>query len=456
MKIYNTMTRQKEEFITLHPMAVSMYVCGLTVYDEPHIGHGRTAVAFDVIMRYLRFRGYNVVFVRNITDIDDKIIKRAAEYGEPVESLVTRFIASMHRDFAALGTLPPDQEPRATTSIDTMIQLIIQLIQQDAAYVTAHGDVYYRVSSFKSYGKLSNQHTEQLRSGVRILPDEHKQDPLDFALWKTAKAGEPSWSSPWGYGRPGWHIECSAMSRYTLGDTIDIHGGGADLIFPHHENEIAQSEACTGKKLAHYWLHSGMVRVNQEKMSKSLNNFFTIQDVLNQYSAEVLRYFLLSGHYRSELDYSVENLAQAKTSLTRLYTALRDVPEGVYVTDNPYTARFIAAMDDDFNTPEALAVLFDVARAINRSKNDRDMAQASANGAILKFLANILNILQQSPEQFLAPSTQDNAFIEQLIAERHQARTNKDWAKSDQLRAQLAAMGIHVEDGNAGTQWKKR
>jgi len=370
LKIFNNLTRQKEPFQPINDKKVGMYVCGVTTYDFCHIGHGRTFVAFDVISRYLRFRGYDLNFIRNITDIDDKIINRSNKNNEPFEQLTERFIGEMHKDFNALGILMPDQEPRATEHIDEIISIIEKLITNDAAYATDSGDVYYRVSQFDRYCCLSGQDIEQLRSGARVEVDQNKEDSLDFALWKSAKPNEPHWPSPWGEGRPGWHIECSAMSMSELGETFDIHGGGSDLQFPHHENEIAQSEAATGKQYAKTWIHTGMVQVDKEKMSKSLNNFFTIREVLNQYDNESVRFFLVNAHYRSQLNYSTDNIDAASSALERLYTAMRgiDLAESCSDEGNEYETRFVAAMDDDFNTPEAIAVLFDLAKEINQLK----------------------------------------------------------------------------------------
>ena len=453
MLLYNTLTRTKETFKPLKNKRVHMYVCGLTVYDNCHLGHGRTAVAFDVIVRYLRFRGYDVLFVRNITDIDDKIIKRAAENNESIDSLVSRYITLMHRDFDNLLTLRPDIEPRATGSIPAMIDMIQTLIDKGVAYVTSSGDVYYRVKTFKDYGKLSGQDIEALQTGVRIDPSENKEDTLDFALWKSSKPGEPVWDSPWGQGRPGWHIECSAMSRAHLGITFDIHGGGSDLIFPHHENEIAQSEACNGAPFAHYWMHTGMIRVDKEKMSKSLNNFFTIEYVLNLYPAEAVRYFLLSGHYRTTIEYSTENLTMAKAAMDRLYTALR----GLSLKNEPltpnYEMNFMHAMDDDFNTPKALAVLFELAHEINqrRAKNDDS---AGSYGVMLKKLGAALGLLQQNPEQYLQGDV-DHSDIDALIQARLQARKDKQWGESDRIRDVLSRLGVVLEDTKDGTTWRK-
>ena len=371
MKIYNTLTRKKEEFIPRIPGKVGMYVCGMTVYDYCHIGHARVMVVFDTIARYLRHKGYDLTYVRNITDIDDKIINRANENGEDFTALTERFINAMHEDERALSVLPPDIEPSATQSIPDIITMIEALITKGLAYVGTNGDVFYSVSKFKPYGKLSGKNLADLQAGERVDVDQAKQDPLDFVLWKMAKPGEPSWDSPWGQGRPGWHIECSAMSTCCLGNHFDIHGGGMDLQFPHHENEIAQSEGATGEKFVNYWLHNGFVRVDNEKMSKSLGNFFTVREVLKQYQPEVVRFFILLSHYRSPLNYSDEQLNDAKAGLTRLYTALRDVE----VIDSPindeYKVRFEQAMDDDFNTPVALSVLFDIATELNKAKQTK-------------------------------------------------------------------------------------
>ncbi len=457
LTIYNNLTNKKEPFTPLNDAKVGMYVCGVTTYDLCHIGHGRTFVAFDMIARYFRFRGYDLTFVRNITDIDDKIINRANENGEDFSALTNRFITAMHEDFSALGMMSPDQEPRATEHIQEIIQIIERLIERDAAYVIESGDVYYRVSQFENYCCLSGQDVEQLRSGVRVNVDEAKQDPLDFALWKSAKPNEPFWDSPWGQGRPGWHIECSAMSMAALGETFDIHGGGSDLQFPHHENEIAQSEAATGKPYAKLWMHTGMVQVDKEKMSKSLNNFFTIRDVLAEYDAESVRYFLISAHYRSQLNYSKDNLVAAKAALSRLYTALRGLDTTVEITANSdYRQRFTAAMDDDFNAPEALSVLFDMVKAINRAENEDTANQIAAE---VVALAEPLGLLQQDPEAWLQGGGQSEACdedrINALIAERTQARADKDWARGDAIRDELTKMGISLEDTPEGTIWRR-
>lgn len=466
LKIYNTLTKQKEVFETLEPNKVKMYVCGVTVYDYCHIGHARTYLAFDVMIRYLRWSGFDVTYVRNITDIEDKIINRAAEHQESPIALVARFTRIMHEEFAALNMLTPDIEPTATNAIPQMIEMIQVLLDKGYAYQSASGDICYSVSQFKDYGKLSGQNLENLRAGNRVKIDQDKRDPLDFVLWKPAKPGEPSWQAPWGAGRPGWHIECSCMSKAALGAYFDIHGGGSDLCFPHHENEIAQSEAANDSPMAKYWLHSGMVRVNNEKMSKSLGNFFVIRDVLQQYAPEVVRYFLISAHYRNEVNYSDANLKAAKGSLTTLYTALRGTslvgggealsPEVLAKAGiQSYQEKFITAMDDDFNTPEAIAVLFEIAHEINRLKESGDRAAATEHAVTLKALGSVLGILQQDPEQFLQGGDVDAAAIEVLIKKRNTARDRKDWATADQVRDQLTNMGIALEDGPNGTTWRK-
>jgi cysteinyl-tRNA synthetase len=458
LSIYNNLSKQKEPFKPLVENKVGMYVCGVTTYDYCHIGHGRTFVAFDMISRYLRFRGYELTFIRNITDIDDKIINRANENGEDFTALTERYIKAMHEDFDALGMLAPDQEPRATDHIAEIIVIIERLIAQGAAYVVGNGDVYYRVSQFDNYCCLSGQDLDQLRSGARVDVDDNKEDPLDFALWKSAKPNEPFWDSPWGNGRPGWHIECSAMSMAALGETFDIHGGGSDLQFPHHDNEIAQSEAATGKPYAKSWLHTGMVQVDKEKMSKSLNNFFTIRDVLAEYDSESVRYFLISAHYRSQLNYSKDNLEAAKASLSRLYTSLRGMDTSVEpVSESEYRQRFIRAMDDDFNAPEALSVLFDMVKVINTTKAD-DPDTANQIAAELVQLAEPLGILQTDPEIWLqggAEQGDSDDTINALIEERTQARANKDWARGDEIRDQLTEMGITLEDTPSGTIWRR-
>jgi len=456
LSIYNTLSKTKEAFQPLEGNQVRMYVCGMTVYDFCHIGHARVMVAFDVVTRWLRQRGYEVTYVRNITDIDDKIIRRANENGEPFEALVERMIAAMHEDEARLNVLRPDVEPRATQHIDGMFAMIQTLIDKGYAYAPGNGDVYYRVGKFVGYGKLSRRRIEDLKIGARIEVDEAKEDPLDFVLWKAAKPGEPSWQSPWGAGRPGWHIECSVMSTCCLGETFDIHGGGPDLVFPHHENEIAQSEAATGKQYANAWMHAGAVRVDGEKMSKSLGNFFTIREVLEKYRPEVVRYLLVSSHYRSPINYSEDSLKEAKGALERFYTALRGLPEVAAAGGESFVERFGVAMDDDFNSPEACAVLFDMAREINRLR-EADPQAAAALAARLKELAGVLGVLQMSPDAFLQAGAEgkvDAAEVEALIAARLQARAEKNWAESDRIRDQLTAMGVVLEDGKGGTTWR--
>jgi cysteinyl-tRNA synthetase len=456
LSIYNTLTKSKDVFKPLQGNQVRMYVCGMTVYDFCHIGHARVMVAFDVVTRWLRHRGYDVTYVRNITDIDDKIIKRANENGEPFEALVARMIAAMHEDEARLNVLRPDQEPRATDHIGGMHQMIQTLIDKGFAYAPGNGDVYYRVGKFVGYGKLSRKKIEDLKIGARIEVDESKEDPLDFVLWKGVKPGEPSWESPWGAGRPGWHIECSVMSTCCLGETFDIHGGGPDLVFPHHENEIAQSEAATGKLYANAWMHAGAVRVDGEKMSKSLGNFFTIREVLEKYHAEVVRYLLVSSHYRSPINYSEDSLREAKGALERFYNSLKGLPVSEPAGGEAYVERFAAAMDDDFNSPEACAVLFELAREINRLR-DTDIQAAAGLAARLKSLAGLLGVLQLEPEAFLqagAAGKVDAAEVEALITARLQARTDKNWAESDRIRDQLTAMGVVLEDSKGGTTWR--
>ncbi|WP_434355823.1 cysteine--tRNA ligase [Parasalinivibrio latis] len=458
LKIYNTLTRQKEEFKPIVPGKVGMYVCGVTIYDLCHIGHGRTFVSFDVVSRYLRYSGYDLKFVRNITDIDDKIIKRAAENGESCESLTERLIGDMHADFDALNMMRPDVEPRATQFIAEIIALVEKLIERGFAYVASNGDVMFEVSKFDEYGKLSKQDLDQLQAGARVNIEEAKRSPLDFVLWKMSKPGEPTWESPWGPGRPGWHIECSAMNSAILGDHFDIHGGGSDLQFPHHENEIAQSCCAHDTQYVNTWMHSGMVMVDREKMSKSLGNFFTIRDVLAHFDPETVRYFLMSGHYRSQLNYSEENLKQARASLERLYNSLRGLDNVEAAGGEEFVARFKEAMDDDFNTPEAYSVLFDMAREINRLKGE-DLATASALGARMRELGDVLGLLAQEPEAFFkgdAGEDDEVAEIEALIKARNDARAAKDWAAADAARDALTAKGIVLEDGAQGTTWRRK
>ncbi|MEJ2564592.1 MAG: cysteine--tRNA ligase [Gammaproteobacteria bacterium] len=480
LKIYNTLTKEKEVFVPRQAGKIGMYVCGMTVYDYCHVGHARVMVVFDVVARYLRASGYAVTYVRNITDIDDKIIKRAHENGEEMATLTARFIAAMHEDAAALAVLPPDDEPRATASMEAIVEMILSLKERGYAYQADNGDVYYDVSRFAHYGALSGKRVEDLRAGERVAVDEAKDDPLDFVLWKAAKPGEPSWDAPFGPGRPGWHIECSAMSTHCLGEHFDIHGGGMDLMFPHHENEIAQS--ASGHKFVNYWMHNGFVQINEEKMSKSLGNFFTVREVLKQYRPEVVRYFILSSHYRSPLNYSQENLDSAKAALHRFYTALRDVPvvEGgdIAADDSDYEARFRAAMDDDFNTPEAMAVLFDLARDVNRAKSEGNQEEASRLAGILKNFGAVLGLLQDNPREWLRGGgttihaqsahleitthpatvtvTLGDEKIQELIQKRLAARKAKNWAESDRIRDELKAQGIILEDRPDGiTDWRR-
>jgi len=462
LTLYNTLTRQKEVYKPIEAGKIRMYVCGITVYDYCHIGHARVMVSFDVITRYLRSQGWDVTYVRNITDVDDKILNRAIENGESFTDLTDRMIDAMHEDEDALGVLRPDIEPRATGHMDDILDMVQILVDNHYAYVADNGDVYYRISRFPEYGKLSNRNPEDLLAGARVEVGDIKEDPRDFALWKSAKPGEVSWDSPWGPGRPGWHIECSAMSICCLGETFDIHGGGPDLPFPHHENEIAQSEAATGKQYVNYWMHAGAVRVDDEKMSKSLGNFFTIREVLKKYHPEVVRYFLLSSHYRSPINYSEENLIEAKGGLERFYTALRpfaDVQPVALDTlkDSDYYQRFVTAMDDDFNTREALAAMYDLVRDIN-TQAKTDEARARQLVAELKAMAGIFGILDADPEAFLQGGGEgdlDAAQIEALIIERADAKKNRDFARADQIREDLLAQGVVLEDSREGTTWRR-
>ncbi len=458
LQIHNSLTRRKEPFTPIDPHHVRMYVCGMTVYDYCHIGHARVLVVFDTVFRHLRatFGDDHVTYVRNITDIDDKIIRRAAENGEPMAALTERFITAMHEDADALGVLRPTLEPRATGHIDDIVAMIAELEQRGLAYRADNGDVYYDVSRFPDYGQLSGKRLEDLRAGERVEVEAAKDDPLDFVLWKAAKPGEPAWASPWGPGRPGWHIECSAMSGRCLGDHFDIHGGGLDLQFPHHENEIAQSQGCGGR-FVNYWMHNGFVRVDDEKMSKSLGNFFTIREVLARYDAEVVRAFILTSHYRSPLNYSDVHLDNARGALTSLYTALRGLPQAAAAEDELYTARLHAALDDDFNTPEALTVLFDLAHEINRLRAS-DPARAAALGATLRTLGGRLGLLQRDADAFLQGGAEeglDAEAIEALIAERNAARQARDFTRADAIRDELSAAGVVLEDGAGGTSWRR-
>ncbi|MFT0213182.1 cysteine--tRNA ligase [Pseudomonas sp. F1_0610] len=456
LSIYNTLTKQKEVFKPLKNNSVRIYVCGMTVYDFCHIGHARVMVAFDVVTRWLRQLNYDVTYVRNITDIDDKIIQRAAENGEDFTALTDRMIAAMHEDEALLNVLRPDIEPRATAHIEGMFKMIQTLIDKGFAYAPGNGDVYYRVHKFAGYGKLSRKKLDDLQSGARVEVDESKESPLDFVLWKAAKAGEPSWTSPWGEGRPGWHIECSVMSTCCLGNSFDIHGGGPDLVFPHHENEIAQSEAATGEQYATSWMHAGAVRLDGEKMSKSLGNFFTIREVLEKYHPEVVRYLLVSSHYRSPINYSEENLREARSALERFYNALKGLPQAEAKGGENFRLGFTKAMNDDFNTPEACATLFEMAREVNRLR-ETDINAAAELAACMKQLAGVLGVLQLQAETFLQAGAQgklDAAQVEALIAQRNQARADKNWAESDRIRDQLTALGVVLEDGKGKTGWR--
>ena len=451
LNIFNTLTRQKETFTPIKANHVRMYVCGMTVYDYCHLGHARVMVVFDMVARWLRASGYALTYVRNITDVDDKIIQRANENNESITVLTQRFIDAMDEDAMRLGVLRPDIEPRATTHIHAMIEMIGKLIEKGYAYCADNGDVFYAVRRFNGYGKLSGKSVDDLRAGERVEVDTFKNDPMDFVLWKSVKPNEPNWDSPWGPGRPGWHIECSAMSGQHLGAHFDIHGGGQDLQFPHHENEIAQSEATHGCQMANYWMHNGFVRVDDEKMSKSLGNFFTIRTVLEQYDAEVIRFFILRAHYRSPLNYSHQHLDDAKVALTRLYTALRGVTVTEHAVDwsHPQALRFKAAMDDDFNTAEAMAVLFDLANEANKDKSANTIA-------LLKNLGAVLGLLQQDADVFMqGKGVGDDLDIQSLIKARIEAKSAKNFAEADRIRAELTDVGVLLEDTPQGTIWRK-
>ena len=462
LQIYNTLSRKKEIFKPITSGKVGLYVCGITIYDHLHIGHARTYVAFDIIARYFKHLGYDVTHVRNITDVDDKIIKRAQENGESCESLTKRMTKHMYQDFDDLNIMRPDLDPTVTGHMQEIIDFIARLIDRGHAYVASNGDVLFEVSTYKDYGKLSLQNLDMLQAGARVDVDEAKRNSMDFVLWKMAKPGEPSWDSAWGKGRPGWHIECSAMNSKHLGTHFDVHGGGSDLQFPHHENEIAQSCCAYDTPYVNYWMHGGMVQINKEKMSKSLNNFFTLRSVLKEYDAESVRFFLTSSHYRSQLNYSQENLGQARASLERIYTALRELELiEVPLVDNEYVQRFEKAMNDDFNCPEAMAVLFEVAKEINRLKHSSD-EKAGELAYILVKLGAILGIAQNSPEAFLqgvnqgdTQDTEEVSVIEALIKQRNDARASKNWASADDARDKLAALNIVLEDSVSGTTWRK-
>ena len=458
LTIYNSLTSRKEPFVPIVPGQVRMYVCGMTVYDYIHIGHARVLVVFDVVYRFLKHLGYEVNYVRNITDIDDKIINRANENNEDFKNLTQRFIDAMHEDADALGVLRPDHEPRATDYIEPIIAMIDGLLGNGSAYQAENGDVYYSVAGFAAYGQLSGKKIDELRAGERVEIDPGKRDPLDFVLWKTARPGEPQWPSPYGDGRPGWHIECSAMATQMLGNHFDIHGGGQDLQFPHHENEIAQSESCTGEKFVNCWMHNGFVRVNQEKMSKSLGNFFTVREVLQEFKAEEIRYFIVGNHYRSQLNYSEEQLINARNGLQRLYGALLDTETAELPQGTKYQERFEQALCDDFNTANAMAVLFDLVRDINREKTGNP-ENANSLASLLKYLAGIIGLLQIDAEVYLksrvgGSSGLSNEAIETMIGQRLDARKNKDWGEADRIRDELVEAGISIEDGTGGTRWR--
>ncbi len=475
IQIFNSLSGRKEQFKPLAEGAVRMYVCGDTVYDYCHVGHARSKMAFDIVRRYLVYRGLAVTFVRNITDIDDKIIARAAENEESVTALTDRFTKAMHEDYDRLGILRPDHEPKATEHVASIIAMTQRLIDKDFAYVASNGDVMYSVAKFVGYGKLSGKNLSDLRAGARVAVDEAKRDPLDFVLWKRAKPGEPSWDSPWGQGRPGWHIECSAMSYDLLGSRFDIHGGGMDLKFPHHENEIAQSCAATDDSFAQVWMHNGFVNVDNEKMSKSLGNFFRIRDVLDSgyvRDPEVLRYFLVSSHYRGPINYSLVQIDQADAALGRLYTSLRDLAPAAQVTPSSATQQFEAAMDDDFNTPEALAALQTLATEINKAKSAGEVATANTLAAELLHLGGVLGLLQLAPADFLrkpklVPFQGEAGLavptaaltpgeIEALIVERRDARRSKNFKRADEIRKELADTGVVLEDKPDGsTEWRR-
>ena len=458
MQIYNSFTQKKEDFVPKDADNVGVYVCGITTYDYCHLGHARMLVAFDVVVRYLRAKGYGVNYVRNITDIDDKILKRASENGELFSDLTDRFIDAMHEDERSLSILPPDQEPRATGHIEEIVQMIEVLVSKDAAYKADNGDVYFSVLSSQDYGKLSKKKLDELLDGARVDIGELKRDPRDFVLWKSSPDDGVGWDSPWGYGRPGWHIECSAMSTCALGNNFDIHGGGSDLLFPHHENEIAQSEAATGEKFANLWMHNGPLRVDNEKMSKSLGNFFTVREVLKKYDAQVVRHLLIASHYRSPINYSEASLQQSSAALERLYIGLQgvDIVSAKSLTNSRFEKAFLKAMDDDFNTAEAFGVLFDLVKELNKEKA-AGSELAGQLGALLVKLGAILGVLQQSPEEFLQGSLGsevDAGEVEGLIMARKQARADKDWAKADEIRDKLAELRVVVEDGADGSSWR--
>ena len=453
IKFYNSLTNQKEDFVPISEGEVGMYVCGMTVYDNCHLGHARAMMAFDILARYLRYQNYKVNFIRNITDIDDKIIERANENKETIDALTDRTIASMQEDFSKLGLEIPTNEPRATDHIEGMIAMISTLIDKGHAYHSEGGDVFFAVRTFPEYGKLSNKNIDDLNPGSRIEEDDSKKDPLDFVLWKSAKPNEPSWDSPWGLGRPGWHIECSVMSLENLGKHFDIHGGGPDLLFPHHENEIAQSECASDHKFANYWMHSGLLKINGEKMSKSLGNFAMLKDLFASYHPEVIRYYLISSHYRSSLNFDNESLDQARSALTRLYQAISVAPSQESDLHDDSVKEFIHSMNDDLNTPEALSTLFGLAKLINSSQDAQDQSMYAST---MRELGKVLGLLNDSSEAFLQYGAKlTDEEISKKIDERNQARDNKDFQKADQIRDELAAQGILLDDSSDGTSWKK-
>ena len=453
IKFYNSLTNQKEDFVPIREGEVGLYVCGMTVYDNCHLGHARAMMAFDILARYLRYQNYKVNFIRNITDIDDKIIERANENKETIDALTDRTIASMQEDFSKLGLEIPTNEPRATDHIEGMIAMISTLIDKGHAYHSEGGDVFFAVRTFPEYGKLSNKNIDDLNPGSRIEEDDSKKDPLDFVLWKSAKPNEPSWDSPWGLGRPGWHIECSVMSLENLGKHFDIHGGGPDLLFPHHENEIAQSECASDHKFANYWMHSGLLKINGEKMSKSLGNFAMLKDLFASYHPEVIRYYLISSHYRSSLNFDNESLDQARSALTRLYQAISVAPSQESDLHDDSVKEFIHSMNDDLNTPEALSTLFGLAKLINSSQDAQDQSMYAST---MRELGKVLGLLNDSSEAFLQYGAKlTDEEISKKIDERNQARDNKDFQKADQIRDELAAQGILLDDSSDGTSWKK-
>ena len=467
LSIYNSLTNRKEEFVPIEKNRIRIYVCGMTVYDFCHLGHARVMVVFDTIIRYLRYRGFDVTYVRNITDIDDKIIQRANELGESVQSLTNRYIDFMNEDLEALSILKPNFEPRATEFIPQIIEMISDLIKEGYAYPAVNGDVYYRTRRFKNYGELSGERLDDLRAGSRIAPDEAKDDVVDFVLWKSSKPNEPKWESPWGDGRPGWHIECSVMSTSLLGNHFDIHGGGMDLLFPHHENEIAQSEAATGEKFVNLWMHNGYLQINAEKMSKSLKNFLTIREVLGTDSdreriGEVLRFVFLTSQYRSPLNYSDESLENARMGLRRIYLSLHKAEqlsdEHSVETDDQFVGKFQAAMDDDFNTSDALAVIFDCVRELNRAVEAKNVKVAAVYRKTLLEIAGSLGLLSLTPVRFLGveSSGSDDGTIQNLIDQRVEARSKREWKRADRIREELASMGVEIEDRPDGTTtWRK-